>query len=85
MLMSSVMRTEPMEAGIVLEDFPYRERLLPKDGPIHALAVGRRRGSRCGRCDGLANGDLRDFTTQLSEPLGHWQPLLGFGQLDRPT
>ncbi len=29
-----------IRAGIVLEDFPYRERTLPQDGPIHALAVG---------------------------------------------
>jgi glycosyltransferase involved in cell wall biosynthesis len=29
-----------IRAGIVLEDFPYRERRLPKRGPIHALAVG---------------------------------------------
>jgi colanic acid/amylovoran biosynthesis glycosyltransferase len=29
-----------VRAGIVLEDFPYRERRMPQDGPIHALAVG---------------------------------------------
>lgn len=29
-----------IRAGIVLEDFPFRERRLPEDGPIHALAVG---------------------------------------------
>jgi glycosyltransferase involved in cell wall biosynthesis len=29
-----------VRAGIVLEDFPYRERRLPPTGPIQALAVG---------------------------------------------
>ncbi len=29
-----------VRAGIVLEDFPYRERRMPQDGPVHALAVG---------------------------------------------
>lgn len=29
-----------VRAGIVLEDFPYRERRLPQSGPVHALAVG---------------------------------------------
>ena len=29
-----------IRAGIVLEDFPYRERRVPQDGPVQALAVG---------------------------------------------
>ncbi len=29
-----------IRAGIVLEDFPYRERRVPKAGPVQALAVG---------------------------------------------
>lgn len=29
-----------VRAGIVLEDFPYRERRLPQSGAVHALAVG---------------------------------------------
>lgn len=29
-----------IRAGIVLEGFPYRERTLPQDGPIHVLSVG---------------------------------------------
>jgi colanic acid/amylovoran biosynthesis glycosyltransferase len=29
-----------IRAGVVLEDFAYRERRIPEDGPVHALAVG---------------------------------------------